>query len=217
MKNSDVPQEKISALADGELGPSELEAVFASLRKPEVRKEWDLYHQIGDALRSEDMASDLSPDFAARMAARLDAEPTIFAPAAQVWKNAAGVKCSKTEAVKRFAMPGIAAVLAAFTAYLVAPQLMTGGTTKPAETYASSSLASASAQATLPAASVPAIAPSVSASAEADLSDDADQDAVVLRDPNIDEYLVAHQRYSPSLYDTTQFVRSATFENEPQK
>lgn len=215
MKNSNVPQEKISALADGELEASELDAVFASLRKPEVRKEWDLYHQIGDTLRSEDMASDLSTDFAARMAAKLDAEPTVFAPAVQLSKNAAAVKCSKAEAVKRFAMPGIAAVLAAFTAYLVAPQLMTGGTTKPAEPYASSSLASASSHAILPVASVPAIASS--ASAKASSSADANQDAVVLRDPSIDEYLLAHQRYSPSLYDTTQFVRSATFENEPQK
>jgi sigma-E factor negative regulatory protein RseA len=217
MKNSYVPQEKISALADGELERSELDAVFASLRQPERRKEWDLYHHIGDVLRSEDMASDLSPNFAARMAARLDAEPTVFAPAAQAAKNAVAVKYSKTETVKRFAMPSIAAVLAAFTAYLVAPQLMTGSSTKPAETYASSSLASASSHAISSAVSVPAIAPSVSAPTEADLSVEANQDAVVLRDPSIDEYLMAHQRYSPSLYDTTQFVRSATFENEPQK
>lgn len=34
---------------------------------------------------------------------------------------------------------------------------------------------------------------------------------VILRDPQIDEYLLAHQRFSPSLYSTAQFARSATF------
>jgi sigma-E factor negative regulatory protein RseA len=34
---------------------------------------------------------------------------------------------------------------------------------------------------------------------------------VVLRDPRIDEYLLAHQRFSPSLYSTAQYARSATF------
>jgi sigma-E factor negative regulatory protein RseA len=215
MKNENGPRGKISALADGELAPSELDAVFAGLRQPEGRKSWDLYHQIGDALRSEEMAVEMSPDFASRMAARLDAEPTILAPVAQASKKQSGAICSKVEVAKRFAMPGIAAVLAVFTAYLVAPQLMTDGSAKPSESYASSTLASASVQAIAPVASVPSVPAAVPLSVIA--SDESNQDAVVLRDPNIDEYLIAHQRYSPSLYDTTQFVRSATFDAKPQK
>jgi sigma-E factor negative regulatory protein RseA len=40
---------------------------------------------------------------------------------------------------------------------------------------------------------------------------------VVLRDPRIDDYLLAHQRFSPSMYSTAQFARSATFETAPGK
>jgi sigma-E factor negative regulatory protein RseA len=213
MKNGNVPQEKFSALADGELESSELDAAFASLREQENQKDWDLYHQIGDVLRSEEMAVEMSPDFAARMAARLDAEPTILAPVAQASKKQNATVCSKLNMAKRFAMPGIAAVLAVFTAYLVAPQLITDGDVQPTQNYASSTLASASSQAMAPVASIPAMPVPVTANA----STHSNQNAVVLRDPAIDEYLIAHQRYSPSLYDTSQFVQSATFEAKPQK
>lgn len=215
MKNGNVPQEKISALADGELGPSELDAAFASLRQPEGRNDWDLYHQIGDVLRSEEMAVEMSPGFAARMAAKLDAEPTILAPVAQAPKKQNAAICSKSAMAKRFAMPGLAAVLAVFTAYLVAPQLMNEGDATPAQNYASSSLASASTQAMASVASIPAMPDAVPVAVNA--STDSNRETIVLRDPAIDEYLIAHQRYSPSLYDTTQFVQSATFESKPQK
>lgn len=217
MKNGNVPQEKISALADGELEPSELDAAFASLRQPEGRKDWDLYHQIGDVLRSEEMAVEMSSGFAARMAAKLDAEPTILAPVALASTKQNAAVCSKSVMAKRFAVPGLAAVLAVFTAYLVAPQLITDGDTKPAQSYASSSLASASTQAMASVASIPAMPVAVPVTATEKASANSSQKAVVLRDPAIDEYLIAHQRYSPSLYDTTQFVQSATFETKPQK
>jgi sigma-E factor negative regulatory protein RseA len=42
-------------------------------------------------------------------------------------------------------------------------------------------------------------------------------EGVVLRDPRIDDYLLAHQRFSPSMYSTAQFARSATFETAPGK
>lgn len=213
MKNASAPREKISALADGELEPNELDAVLAGLREPVGRQEWDLYHQIGDVLRSKDMDVELSPGFAARMAAKLDAEPTILAPAACASKNKPAA-LSKGQAVKQFFVPGIAAALAVFTAYLVAPQFMAGEGAKPAENFASSALASASIQ-SASASSAPVL--SVAATVTANAADDVNQEAVVLRDSNIDEYLHAHQRYSPSLYDTTQFVRSAAFENEAKK
>jgi sigma-E factor negative regulatory protein RseA len=214
MKNTDVPQEKISALADGELEPSRLDAVLASLREPEGRKDWDLYHQIGDVLRSKDMAVELSPDFAARMAAKLDAEPTILAPTVRAPKNE-HTATSRRETAKRFFVPGIAAALAVFTAYLVAPQFTAGGDTQPTERFASSALASASSQVVASASPAPVL--SISAPVSATSAGDVNKETVVLRDPDIDEYLLAHQRYSPSLYDTTQFVRSAAFENEPKK
>ncbi len=40
---------------------------------------------------------------------------------------------------------------------------------------------------------------------------------VYLRDPLIDQYLLAHQRFSPSVYSTAQYARSAAFANETNK
>ena len=40
---------------------------------------------------------------------------------------------------------------------------------------------------------------------------------VVLRDSQIDEYLLAHQRFSPSLYSTAQYARSSTFASDSTK
>jgi sigma-E factor negative regulatory protein RseA len=39
----------------------------------------------------------------------------------------------------------------------------------------------------------------------------------VLRDPRIDEYLLAHQRFSPSMFSTAQYARSATFATDSGK
>jgi sigma-E factor negative regulatory protein RseA len=39
----------------------------------------------------------------------------------------------------------------------------------------------------------------------------------MLRDPDIDDYLLAHQRFSPSVYSTAQYARSATFATDTEK
>lgn len=66
----------ISAFADGELPAADLELVLAALRESDGRETWRLYHEIGDVLRAEPPASDISPGFTERLAARLAAEPT---------------------------------------------------------------------------------------------------------------------------------------------
>ena len=42
-------------------------------------------------------------------------------------------------------------------------------------------------------------------------------DGVVLRESRIDDYLLALQRFSPSLYSTAQYARSATFATDSDK
>lgn len=71
-------REYISAFADGELPDADLELALAALREADGHQTWRLYHRIGDALRSDPAAGtgELSPDFAARLADRLAAEPT---------------------------------------------------------------------------------------------------------------------------------------------
>lgn len=196
MKTNDMTGEQISALADGELPEQHIDKVLAALRQPEARADWDLYHQIGDAMRSDDMAVAMSPDFAARMAARLDAEPTIIAPVEPRADDAARKAPSRGEA-RRWAVPSmVAAAAMASAAFLATPQLMVamkgGDTSAPQQ-----AIASADAQADVVSVSAP--------------------EGVVLRDPRIDDYLMAHQRISPPVHGTAQFARSAAFASEPGK
>ncbi len=81
MDSGDKAREQVSALADGELEPARVRQLLARLHEDrELRAVWDRYHEIGDAIRSEAMAAPMRTDFAVRMAARLDAEPTLLAP-----------------------------------------------------------------------------------------------------------------------------------------
>jgi sigma-E factor negative regulatory protein RseA len=64
----------ISALCDGELPCTDAELAMAALRTGDGQQAWEAYFQIGDALRAAATPA-LSQGFAARLAARLDAEP----------------------------------------------------------------------------------------------------------------------------------------------
>jgi sigma-E factor negative regulatory protein RseA len=199
MNTKDMAREQISAFADGELANDSVDAAMAALRQPDAREDWALYHQIGDVLRSDDMAFAISPGFSSRMAAALEQEPAIVAPAAQA---EAGAGRSR-----RWVGPGMAAAAAAVAAvaFIATPQLMVAlKGNDGAEASAMPSLASANRDATASAGG----ALLVKANAA---------EGVVLRDPRIDDYLLAHQRFSPSLYSTAQYARSATFANDSNK
>lgn len=73
--------ERLSALADGELGEPEARSLLGRLgEEPELGRHWARYHLIGAVLREETAA--LPADFAARVIARLEAEPVVLAPKA---------------------------------------------------------------------------------------------------------------------------------------
>jgi len=68
--------ERISALMDGEVDESDLTQDLARLRSnADLRRSWDTYHLIGDALRGH-----TAPALASKVAERLAAEPTVLAP-----------------------------------------------------------------------------------------------------------------------------------------
>ncbi|MFL6659054.1 MAG: RseA family anti-sigma factor [Massilia sp.] len=67
-------REHISTLSDGELSDADLELALAALQSSDGKLTWDTYHRIGDVLRAQ-ATPDLSDGFAARLAARLAAEP----------------------------------------------------------------------------------------------------------------------------------------------
>lgn len=71
-------KEQISALMDGELDEREAARVIDALRgEGDARESWRAYHLVSDAMRDTRL---LSPGFAARMAERLEKEPTVLAP-----------------------------------------------------------------------------------------------------------------------------------------
>jgi len=200
MDTKETTRERISALADGELSVGQMEPALAALRQPQALADWEIYHQIGDLLRSDDMAVSMSPDFASRMAARLEQEPAIVAPVVARKSNAA-----KT-VVKRWAVPGMVAAALAAVAFVGAPPLMValnGGTGSAAPAVLASSGMPAAQVST-----VAAAAPVVTATVP---------EGVVLRDPRIDDYLLAHQRFSPSVFSSAQYARSATFAADSNK
>ena len=102
-------KEQISALMDGELDAAE---VFDQLRvEGEALETWRTYHLISDAMRDTRL---LSAGFAARVAERLAAEPTVLAP-------------TRKQPVQRFALAAAAGVagvaLVGWMAFAPQPQV----------------------------------------------------------------------------------------------
>lgn len=200
MNTNNMTQEQISAFADGELNDAQIELVMAGLQRAEGRQTWDCYHQIGDVLRSDELAVGLSADFNARMSALLDAEPVIIAPGnSRRHDDGDADSVVRAGRGRRFAMPGIAAAAVAAFAFVATPQLMVAFKSEPSPTTQLVAVPSKAAGTQLATADVPAAG------------------SVVLRDPRIDEYLLAHQRFSPSVYSTAQYARSATFATDSGK
>ncbi|MCW5299818.1 histidine kinase [Herbaspirillum lusitanum] len=226
MDTKEISREQISALADGELVDAHVSVALAVLRQPDEQATWDLYHQIGDVMRSEEMAFSLSDGFAAKMSARLDAEPTIIAPqltttaAEQIIvpvavhdataSNVVSLASTRKRFVRRFVMPGAAAAAA-----IVAVVLVTGQQQSTTVASAPAPVVSTTATAVVPSA-ITTVASSSAPQGTATISSLAQQGEVA-RDPRIDDYLLAHQRFSPSMYSSTQYARSAAFAIDSDK
>lgn len=197
METGKLSCEQISILADGELEDEQVNRALHALRDPAQHATWTLYHQIGDALRCEQMATPLSADFSARMAARLDAEPTLLAPrqTAQV-PAASGLVAS----LRRLSHSSgtWAAVAAAALAFVLAPQML------PTQQHAPQfARAPAMPGNTAPAAML------------AEAKQAGQLDVPGRRAAEIDGYILAHQTAYPSLYGSAQLARPATLNEEP--
>jgi sigma-E factor negative regulatory protein RseA len=185
-----MARERVSEFVDGEIESGNWDTAFMQLKDEEGKEIWELYHQIGDSLRSDDLDVPLSDDFMARMKARLDAEPAIVAPVLPAVQRT-------RPAIRRFALPGALAAAAAAVAFVATPQLivaMHGGANAVPTSVAASSSGVARA--------------SMVSGARTDMA---------MREQDINEYLIAHQRFSPSVYSSAQFARSATFANDTGK
>ena len=188
MNTKSLAQERISIFADGETSEEQLEIALADLRGEDGKATWELYHTIGDILRSDEVKASLSAGFATSLAARLAAEPVLIAP--QIAVN------GRRASMRRFALPGVLAAAAAAVAFVGTPQLM---------------VAMQGHQSAVPSVAV------VAGGGVERTALSGDPSGSALRGQGIDEYLMAHQRFSPSVYSSAQYARSATFANESGK
>ncbi|MFM0719090.1 sigma-E factor negative regulatory protein [Paraburkholderia strydomiana] len=192
--------ERLSAFVDGELfGEEHLNLdKFLSGLDGEDRAAWSSYHLIGDALRSDDLAISpaTSSAFLNGFSARFDNEPHVLAPAAMPVAR-------RLLALRRRVVPAFAVAAAAATlTWIVVPQLqgVPGG---PGAQLASVHGDSVQRVAMVP---VPAAAQPIA------------QDANIIRDASLDQYLEAHQQFAqqPVMTGSMPVIRAASVSTQGQ-
>lgn len=211
MNKSTNQHESISAMTDGELSDAQLDSLLASLNEAESKDAWEIYHQIGDVLRSEELAIPFSADFSQRFSEKLNAEPVILAPAA-MQKSKAQDKQGKQKFLGAYAAVASMAAAAVF-AFIMIPQLQLFQA-KPDATNQISSKAASSGNVQLANHSenpgtLAVNEPAKQASQLMSGSDKKPVEIDMLRDPRIDSYLMAHQRFSPAINNGAQYVTHA--------
>lgn len=206
-------REQLSALADGQLDGQDFEQAMQFAHEEEGRASWQLYHLVGDVLRSPELAHHADNGaFLQRLQQRLADEPLPGRPVQESLQKIVPPQVPAAQAANASVfhwkmVAGLASVAAvavvgwsSWSSLQTAPSgaalaVLTG---PPAVTVAAA-----------PPAPVPAPAATAVAQAEA-----APADAVMLRDPRLDELLAAHQQFgsTTALQMPARFLRNATFE-----
>ncbi|WP_043347871.1 sigma-E factor negative regulatory protein [Cupriavidus basilensis] len=166
--------EQISVLMDGELAPHEVNAVLDLAKSEAGMASWASYQLIGDALRSEELThAGSTDDFLSRFSARLDSEPHVLVPA--VAKASSAHRLLFKPSWVRRVMPStaIAAAVAAVS-WVAVPQMRGAADLGTPDAVV--------ARVEQPAA--PKAGGIVTVSAD---------NAQMIRDPRLDEYLRAHR------------------------
>ena len=112
-------REQLSALADGELAGEELVQALQYAAQADGESTWQLYHLVGDVLRSPDLAKPAAPDFLARLRVELAKETPAARPDFRTQMNevvAAPMADSANASVFRWKMVAGVASLAAVAA-----------------------------------------------------------------------------------------------------
>jgi sigma-E factor negative regulatory protein RseA len=191
----------LSALADGEADAATAERCAAAFaHEPAARERWHAYQWIGDAMRSEALATEPARDahFLAALRERLAAEPVVLAPAAA----AAVAATAPIEAAKpRLGWRAPAAVAAGFVA-VVGAVLVLGVPAGPDSAPAVAAVAPGGSPPARPVSSAAEAAPGAVAAvpvataalpASATAADSLVLDDGLVRDARIDAYLRAHR------------------------
>lgn len=206
-------QELLSALVDGELTGPELEQALALAEDAQGQANWQLYHLVGDVLRSPDLAHHSQHDLLSGLRAQLAQEPPLQALPESVAQSAA-----ESESAPRVAViPGV-------LEQVQAPALASAQQRDPAANasvfrwklaagFASIAAVAAVGWQVLMVQAPTAIAPQLAQTAAPNVVAVAAQDGktVMLRDPNLDALLTLHEQYGtrPSLQVPAEFLRNA--------
>lgn len=190
-------REQLSALADGQLEGNELAEALRFAAQDEGRDTWQLYHLVGDVLRSSELArADDGGAFLAQLRQQMAKEPVALRPAQEIPGEIEPLKALPRQAanasVFRWKMVAGVASLAA-----VAAIGWNALDTSPSGTHGGPQLAVA-----------PATAPAQVVAAGGQ------EPPVMLRDPRLDELLAAHKQFggATALQMPAGFLRNANFD-----
>jgi sigma-E factor negative regulatory protein RseA len=195
----------LSALADGEIDPSELDSLLqAGDDQSDVRFTWHSYHVIGDVLRgSAPAAPVVSPqDFLAGIQSRLEVEPVLSVPVStlpQVRAPAANDAVFRWKLVAGVA--SLAAVMAVSWSVLSGAPSSAGGTVGPQMALMQAP----------PAAAVGDTAP-------ATVLVNTDR-GTLIRDARLEQLLAEHRQFGgmSALQMPAGFLRDATHDVDPKR
>jgi len=197
-------REQLSALADGQLHGDALDDALAYAAQDDGRAAWELYHVVGDVLRSSDLARPANPAFLVRLRHELDKEPVPSRPEVPAPPLPAvvapGMAAAANASVFRWKMvAGFASLAAVATMGWNSLSALQGG--ENAGSGAQLALSADRPQETLAASPAVAVA-------------DAEGQQVMIRDPRLDELLAAHKQFgsTSALQMPAGFLRNATFE-----
>lgn len=197
-------REQISALADGQLQGAELADALAYAGEDEAMATWQLYHLVGDVLRSPELAQPVDTGFMGRLRTELAKEALPVRaqepePVHAAVVGSASVAAANASVFRWKMAAGFASMAAVAAIGWTSLSSMQGG---PGQAPAGAQLAqSAERPLSAPAAPVVAVV-------------DADGQQVMIRDPRLDELLAAHKQFgsTSALQMPAGFLRNATFE-----
>lgn len=219
-------KELLSALVDGELYGDELSQAVAWAEEGEGHASWQLYHLVGDVLRSPELAHHSQHDLLTGLRAKLAQEPPLSLQSASL-EQLAPAQPPMTSALVGLARDPVAnasvfrwKVAAGFASVAAVAAMGWNLVVVPAGNGSQLAQAPAASQASVqlaqgmpggPMMSVPQTDGSVIAVATGNGSE------VILRDPRLDELLAAHRQFGSkaSLQMPADFLRNASFASTP--
>ena len=212
--NNDVTttkREKISALADGQLHGDAFADAMQCAGDEEGMATWQLYHMVGDVLRSNELArTDGSNLLLARLRDQIAQEPLVARPTALSPEPAMAVVAqaelpAANASVFRWKMvAGVASLAAVAAIGWSSIGVLQGGGSVPGPQMASAGAPVI--QASQFPVAAPAVAPVVAVA-------EGEGQQVMIRDPRLDELLAAHKQFgsTSALQMPAGFLRNATF------